>query len=252
MSRSIAPAFSKFTVLTTEDGSPTARFDDGESMHSLRGAFGETVYVYGTAIKRSMVFFENQIYGPRIFSMGLGLGYVEIVAAALNWDRNLKVRGQSFEIIPELTASFRAWLNGEPEQLVPHVVYDDVLERTRGLELSKVFDAAAIKLWLKDAVAQGDWILSGEVKADTAWDQTFHCIAFDAFSAKTSPDLWTREFLDRFLRQACSTPCVLATYACTGHLKRALKDGGFHIDIRQGYASKRDSTLAVRLSESPE
>jgi tRNA U34 5-methylaminomethyl-2-thiouridine-forming methyltransferase MnmC len=74
----------------------------------------------------------------------------------------------------------------------------------------------------------------------------FNCIAFDAFSSKSTPELWTRDFLDHFLASACDDSCVLSTYACTGNLKRALIDAGFELRIREGYASKRDSTLAVR------
>jgi tRNA U34 5-methylaminomethyl-2-thiouridine-forming methyltransferase MnmC len=43
---------------------------------------------------------------------------------------------------------------------------------------------------------------------------------------------------------------VLSTYACTGHLKRALIAAGFKLEIREGYASKRDSTLAYRLESA--
>ena len=218
-------------------------------MHSMRGAFSETVYIYGTALDRALsaagvsVTDDSSREFPRTLSLGLGLGYVEILATAYALKAGVSVTGESFELVDDLTESFRAWLLGQPEVLVPHTVYDEIATRTSNLTGVSV---TAIRDALARAVERGDWKLRPAMTLQTQFTDKFQCVAFDAFSSKSTPELWSREFLDSFLSTACDKPCVLSTYACTGHLKRALVDAGFKLEIREGYASKRDSTLASR------
>ncbi len=228
-----------FFLVETADGSMTACFGEAETMHSLRGAFSETVYIYGTALDRA----REKVESPNTLSLGLGLGYVEILSTAYALKALDTPRGESFESVPELTQSFLAWLGGKSEVLVPHSLYDDVATRTENLTgISSVL----IRERLAEAIRSGAWILSPALTVESKSKQKFQCVAFDAFSKKSTPELWTREFLDHFLSTTCDSPCVLSTYACTGHLKRALKDAGFALEIREGYASKRDSTIAAR------
>ncbi len=238
-----------FFVVESADGSLTACFGEGETMHSLRGAFNETVYIYGTALDRARMNLDGVsvtsrgVFTPRTLSLGLGLGYVEILSAAYALKNGATPRGESFESVDDLTASFRAWIDGSPEVLVPHSLYEDVARRTS--ELTGV-SVTAIREVLKTAIGKNDWRLSPAMTTATVFSESFQCVAFDAFSSKSTPELWTREFLDQFLKTACGEKCILSTYACTGHLKRALKEAGFTLEIREGYASKRDSTLATR------
>ncbi len=73
----------QFTFITTDDGSPSVRLGQGEgsseAMHNLRGAFTETLYIYGHAIDLALA--SN--FEPRVLSLGLGLGYVETLSAGL-------------------------------------------------------------------------------------------------------------------------------------------------------------------------
>ncbi|CAN5466394.1 hypothetical protein BH10BDE1_BH10BDE1_25350 [soil metagenome] len=232
-------ALGPFHLVETADGSLTAQFGEAETMHSLRGAFNETVYIYGTALDRA----RGTVKSPRTLSLGLGVGYVEILSAAYALKAGETPRGESFELVDDLTESFRAWLSGVPEVLVPHSLYEDVTRRTS--ELTGV-PANAIRTALAKAVEIQDWSLRPAMSPTTTFPMKFQCVAFDAFSSKSTPELWTREFLDHFMKVACDTPCVLSTYACTGHLKRALVEAGFNLEIREGYSSKRDSTLATR------
>lgn len=231
-----------FQIVETADQSPTARFGDGETMHSLRGAYGETVYIYGTAYERAALLVERDV---QVLSLGLGLGYVEIISTALALKHGNKTCGESFEIVPQLIESFRAWAFQKSEVLVPHRIYQEIAERSSrefGVSVPEIQTAIARALEL------GDWKLNGPMTAETVFVGKFDCVAFDAFSSKSTPELWSRDFLDPFLREACGEKCILSTYACTGHLKRALVDAGFSLEIREGYASKRDSTLATRGS----
>lgn len=240
----------KFQFVPTEDGSLTARIgapglpqeECSEAMHSLRGAFSETMYIYGTALQKA----ADEKAPERVLSMGLGLGYVELLAAAIALKAGRKVCGESFEIVPELRHYFEAWL--AKTDLLPRdfaTTYDAILTRTA--DTIRV-DAHALRQALADAVASGAWLIRNELTPTTAFSEPFGCICFDAFSSKTTPDLWTEDFLRAFLQKAAAPRCVLSTYACTGALKRALRAEGFDVKIREGFSSKRDSTFASRLS----
>lgn len=243
----------KFQFVTTEDGSLSARIgapglakeDCSEAMHSLRGAFSETLYIYGSAIQKAADDQRNE----RTLSMGLGIGYVELLSAAIALKTNRKVGGESFEIVPELRSYFLEWLNeadSKSSDLLPadfREAYTSICARTAE---SQNIDAADLQAELAKAVAAGNWQIREALDASTEFTKPFGCICFDAFSSKTTPDLWTEEFLRHFLQKTAAPQAVLSTYACTGALKRALKAEGFTVTIREGFSSKRDSTFAVR------
>ena len=235
-----------------------------ESMHSLKGAFSETVYIYGTAIETCLKgLIENStahspLPAPRIFSLGLGLGYVEILAAALILKTAREfpgirqtAGGESFEIVPELRDWFGAWVLGNensPSSSTPvpenfQQAYEDILGRTAE---QTAISAPEILTQLREMILSERWKIRPALTTSTGFNQKFQCICFDAFSSKTSPDLWTEEFLTDFFNKVAADSCVLATYACTGALKRTLRSAGFELTIRQGFSSKRDSTFAVR------
>lgn len=241
--------FDQFLFETTEDGSPTVRIAQAsgtdatsEAMHSLRGAFSETVYIYGSALETAL----SRGFTPSVLSMGLGLGYVEILATGLFIKAGLadQARGESFEIVPELREWFRAWLldDGRTPEGFSNA-YREIL-----LRVAKHAGVAdhEIRAELARMVSDGRWVLSEALTAESDFSGRFGCICFDAFSSKTTPELWTEEFLKHFLATAADERCVLSTYACTGALKRALRHSGFDLDIRMGFSSKRDSTFAVR------
>lgn len=249
-----AEANKKFIFETTADESPTVRIvsepvtssaegDLSEAMHSLKGAFSETVYIYGTAIETAL----TKGFQPSVLSMGLGLGYVELLAAGLFLKNGVlpHAGGVSFEIIPELRAWFQSWLAGDSAALPAefHRTYDEIARRTA---VHLAVDADEIRSALAGLVREKRWRIEEALTTRTVFQVRFGCICFDAFSSKTTPDLWTEEFLKNFLAAAADERCVLSTYACTGALKRALRDAGFSLDIRMGFASKRDSTFAVR------
>ena len=250
----------QFQFVKTEDGSLTARIgpqgtpidENSETMHSFRGAFSETMYVYGQAIQKA-----NDERAPEpVLSMGLGLGYVELLASAIAIKANRKVRGESFENVPELRNYFDLWLKS-PNTHEPYThpftgiptefasTYNDILVRTA--EATRT-NATEVKQALRQAIENGEWLMREELTATTEFADKFGCICFDAFSSKTTPDLWTEEFLVSFLQKTAAPQCVLSTYACTGPLKRALKAEGFEVKIRPGFSSKRDSTFATRMS----
>ena len=246
-------------------------------MHSLKGAFSETVYIYGTAIESCLKGLGALAatkattatpQAPRIFSLGLGLGYVEILAAALIAKAEGEfpgisqlAGGESFEIVPELRDWFVNWVQSESETesasdsvsdsdsvfiSVPaefRRAYKDILKRTA--EQTGITRPVIIQQ-LQEMIQTERWKIRPALTPTTEFTEKFHCICFDAFSSKTSPDLWSEEFLTEFFKKVAADSCVLATYACTGALKRTLRAAEFELTIREGFSSKRDSTFAVR------
>ncbi len=244
----------RFQFVTTEDASPSLRFvlgteEHSESMHSLRGAFSETVYIYGTAISKVV----SEGWPPHVLSLGLGLGYNEILVATLFTAAALEERAEieSFEIDDDLRAYFAAWIRGERDRVPSefYSAYDEILTRAcahSGVEPTQA--RATLKRWLESDQLRLREALVGGV---TRFERRFSCFLFDAFSSKTTPDLWQESFLVDFLATTAHDRAVFSTYACTGALKRALRASGFSLEIRPGFSSKRDSTFAIRQTKSP-
>lgn len=237
----------EFHFLQTEDGSPTLKLGskpltEAEAMHSSKGAFAETVYIYGHAISTTLKHNLN----PSFLSLGLGLGYNELLTTALllqNKSDLSKVRGESFELVPELNENFNAWLTNRNVSNEFQKTYDQILSLCA--EHTKQ-EQALIKAALANLVAQRSWSLNGPLTSETQTSYQLSCFLFDAFSSKTSPELWSEVFINNFLATTAAKSAVLATYACTGTLKRALQKNDFTVTIRNGFAGKRESTFATR------
>ncbi len=195
-----------------------------ESMHHTASAAGETEYIYGEAIRRGIA---KDIQNLNFLVVGLGLGYIEILISS-------KVTGcqiQSFESDPDLRQNFLNWVNGKTD----FEIYNQVC---RSLKLSPDLIRSQIK--------SNELFLNAELNLQTTFKVKSHIICFDAFSKKTSESLWTEEFLNYFLINACDHDCIFVTYSCTSLLKRVLPEHGFVLIPKLGFEGKRDSTLAVR------
>lgn len=222
----------QFIPETTADGSPTLRLISEslldltirtESMHHSGGAASETQYIYGNPIRQAFAI------DPKInfLVVGLGLGYIEMLISSNAVGRTIT----SYEIDSELRQNFLGWAKGSDD----FEIYDQVC---RSLKLQP--DA------VRSQIQKNHLKLCAELSLKTVFEQKSHVICFDAFSQKTSGTLWTEEFLDYFIVNACEQDCIFTTYACTGLLKRCLEKQGFHFEKRQGFVGKRDSTLALR------
>ncbi len=233
---------SKFAFQTTDDGSPTLEImrSDGkvEKMHHFMGAFSETVHVYGRALEIAL----NKGLPPHIFSLGLGLGYNEIMSVAVSLKYQLSPQIWSFETEESLKAQFRNWVMGEKAQDDFTLAYEKVLEKMNGH-----FGVLKTKESLKRLMISEDLkLLEGFSSHYDLGEKKFSVILYDAFSDKINPELWDLEALDKVLSSATEEKCVFATYASKGRLKRALKHHGFELLDIAGYASKRECTIAVR------
>lgn len=236
---------SKYTWVKTQDGSPslqielTGAVERAEKMHSWEGAYSETQYVYGEVI-RTVCQAELPL---RVFSLGLGLGYNEILAASEVAAGTARLDyGVSTELDPWLIKEFRKWLSDQKSEL--EVPYNEILNLFAAEKNQRPEDIKAI---LTDWVSSGVWKLDHGYGLDfDFYGRTFNAILYDAFSDKVSPELWTQEILDKTLQSADPFFCVFGTYASKGILKRSLKATGFHLLDRTGYGGKKESTLATR------
>ena len=238
-----------FQLIYTEDGSPTLRpraidhpLGWGEAMHSLKGAFAETLYIYGEAFRRA----EALNLPARVFSLGLGLGYNEIMAVADSLKRGIDLKIESYEADDFLRSAFMNWVEGRPDKETDWLqgVYNAICESVaQNYALAPELVRSSLRKMLQDQRLH----LHGPLLPTTKCPTQQSIILYDAFSAKTTPELWSEPFLVSFLTATADASAVFSTYACTGTLKRALATAGFTVEVRAGFASKRHSTFAFRF-----
>ena len=243
-----------FSLEKTQDGSPTLRrptptrpdFETGQSMHHSGGAWEETVYIYKPVTDWVK---EQQFPESRFLSVGLGLGYVELLVARefLNQAAGQKLQLQSFEIVPELRDYFKAWIFQQPLHPEVQSTYDQMGQFVFSSDLEKIQQG---KDFLADLYTKKMWRIDGALEDFPTPEPIYHGLMYDAFSRAVSPDLWTPEFLKKFLRQWASPESCLGTFSCTGDLKRSLKQEGYDLQVRLGFQSKRNCTLAHRSRDS--
>ncbi len=239
-----------FTLEKTQDGSPTLRrptptrpdFETGQSMHHSGGAWEETLYIYKPVTDWVK---EKNLTESRFLSVGLGLGYVELLVARefmdISQDRSLQL--QSFEIVPELTEYFISWIFHRPLHPEVQATYDQIGKFVFNSGMSDIQRGRA---FLAELYQKKMWRVDGALEHCTTATPHFHGLMYDAFSRAVSPDLWTPEFLSNFLKAWAHRQVCLGTFSCTGDLKRTLKNEGFELQVRMGFQSKRNCTLAFR------
>ncbi len=225
-------------LILTGDGSPTARhlFNSipGEAMHHTDGALSETLYIYGPAIDFA---FKNQNV-PQILSVGLGLGYNELLTMAHSLKSQRPFQMESLESDVNLQSAFMEFLDG-----AGYEHYELIL---KGIANASAVEPMAIRNGLKNALLKKTWVLNGPLNEKTRFTKTFHAILYDLYSSNTVAELWTEEFLTDFVQRAADPNCVFATYAAKGNLRRALESNGFKVERKIGFSGKSESIFAFR------
>ncbi|MCS7293666.1 MAG: MnmC family methyltransferase [Gloeomargarita sp. SKYBB_i_bin120] len=227
----------RFAVVMTADGSPTIQdltHPQREWMHHRGGAYQETQYIYGEAIRAVLA----RCTHPRFLVVGLGLGYIEILIACewLKISRADTCRILSFEADEHWRTNFQQWCQGQPTEL-------DAIYQLRDQKFQQDYPQQMrhAPAWLQQFLE-----LHGQLDRLPQWQGQIHGILYDAYSAKTSPDLWQETFLAALIQHYAASPCLFVTYASTGSLKRALTACGFTLHQRAGFAGKKASTWATR------
>lgn len=226
---------SQFVFCTTADGSPSLALFDGEMMHNRDGAFSETCYVYEPVIDAVL----NVPGDVTLLSVGLGLGYVEMLAVSktLVTGRHADLTVHSFESDVRLRKTFTEWLCG----VFVTLPYEQIAAR---FEQQFQLPTGSIRRALSQQLAEKKLHLQGTLNSETRHTSYYHGICFDAFSPKTTPELWSEKVLRPILNQTDTHSACFATYASTSQLKQILKSSGFEIQSRKGFAKKRECILA--------
>lgn len=236
-----------FRTEMTADGSLTLRLlkslredrPDGEAMHHSGGAAAETDLIYGNCIRAVFAIVEK----PSFLSVGLGLGYNEMFIARIALELGQEVSEiRSFESVEGLRELFFMWLHDYelPEEILS--VYENALSFVlKDTTLTK----PQIQEFLRAKFPQQDSV-SRSLDADTSFERKYDGILYDAFSSKTTPELWEEEFLTKFLEKAASPHAHVATYASKASLKSALKSLNFEVAERDGFKNKRNSLFAMK------
>ncbi len=231
---------SQFELVLTADNSPSFQQLDHpntELMHHRGGAYTETQYIYGDAIRRAL-----HVHLKSFVSVGLGLGYNELLIAVECLKNGVGAKDVflvSYEVVEQLKTDFLAFVHGAPTPKV----YTDILSFFRK-DYSSSDDE--VRAWLREAYQTKRWLVQGGLSAQSEVLEPAQCCLFDAFSSKTTPELWSEDFLKIFLSQHLDQKAIFATYARTGVLKRSLLEQGFELLKKPGFFRRKDSTLALR------
>ncbi len=249
-----------YKVLTTLDGSPSLRSKlttpdgvEGESMHHLGGAYSETQYIYGEALRRTEDIIMTQNFSVMV--VGLGLGYIELLSMGefLKFKTNgirsctefsdIEFKMVSYEIDPFLKDGFIKWIFNKLEPIHPlFEVYEEI-----ALYLTKDgYSISEIKCHLVSAYEAKRWIIFNELNLSNLPEFKVNKLLYDAFSGFSTPLLWEEGFLNQLLNKISANHCTFSTYACKGSLKRALILNSFEFQKKKGFLGKRDSTFAIK------
>lgn len=229
-----------FEIEKTKDESPTLRLINGterggESMHHTGGALSETCLIYGQALTHGFKLNPN----PIIISLGLGLGYVEVLAAA----HSLLHNSSSFEIlsyesVPGLRKLFQDFYLEEKKS----ATYQWILE---GMARLYELDPLKLRHQIRNALQENRLKLCGDFTRERENLKSFDVFCYDAYSKKTSPELWDEISMSELFSRGSAKSCV-SSYASNGVLKRALAQAGYQVEVLEGFQGKRNRTWAYR------
>ncbi|MEY2987473.1 MAG: hypothetical protein RJB13_994 [Pseudomonadota bacterium] len=249
------------SLLKTADGSYSLRYKSGcsdnapwtEPMHSSKGAWSETLHVYFPALLESMAL-PQKTEPWKVASVGLGLGYNEILCSALGMKFGLRsdqLKVYSFESEQPLQSSFLTFFKDSEKVSLPPALkfaYQNICDLVCShLQLSQF----ELQSYITQLVDCGSLELHGRLDTehfDRPEKNLFqsHCVLFDAFSPDSSPLLWKVELLESIVTELCAPSCRFVSYASRTALKRVLVSKGFQLSKTSGFAGKRECTFALR------
>ncbi len=232
-----------YKKIITADGSPSLEWlSSGEAMHNRLGALSETVDIYGGAFLDTL----SVTNSVRVLSVGLGLGYNEIMMASLCLHKKVSsIQVLSFEENSQLREDWWSWLDQEPCYLSS--CYEEITHL-----FSKLYNlpSVEIKKFLQMQYTNNHWQLRERLEARSEFPQLFNCILYDPFSSKTNPECWNEDFLYSLFKKVCQPFCIVSTYSAKGTLKRSLQKLGFKVSTPIGFGGKRNRIYAVRSTTS--
>ncbi|WGL60669.1 MnmC family methyltransferase [Pigmentibacter sp. JX0631] len=235
---------------TTFDNSLSISLQESENiselMHSLQGAFSETIYVYSPVIS---VLLEKQ-KELSLLSIGLGLGYIEIMIVSQILAKKKSILDseyfciQSFESNENLIYFFQNFFLGKKIPFLFEQAYKDIL-----IKMSEYFKVSFEEIinYINKLIQNNKFILNNKFSSETILKKSVNGIFFDAFSMKSTPELWEINLINNILhKNHLLNFCCFSTYASRSMLKKQLKEHNFKIIPKLGFSGKRECIFAIK------
>lgn len=247
-------------LIETADGSDSLLYrtigtsEWTEPMHSSKGALSETLFVYEPALRESLDQIKNDETWC-VASIGLGLGYNELICAALALKANLPSRQlklTSFESQMAFRKSFVEAFGHRHSQACPLALLS-AYERMTALICNFIgVSTNSFHAYIGELLTHNSLELQGAFEGESIFSgahvkNLYSCVLFDAFSPESSPDLWTPDVLTNLVDSLCGQSCIFSSYASRTLLKKILKERGFTLEKLPGFAGKRERTYARRF-----
>ncbi len=213
------------TVESTEDGSQTLRHPLlGDTYHSLRGARGESGYVF---VEQGLAGWlsRHEGAGARVLEMGFGSGLNAYLSALYGAGVGEKIRYEALERYPV------------DEALAAGLVYAE----------DPLFGALHRAPW-EEEVDLGNGFTLKKRCADlleATLEGPFDVVYFDAFAPDTQPELWSGEVFQK-MYAALAPGGILVTYSAKGIVKQNLRSAGFEVTRLPGALGKRHMLRALK------
>jgi tRNA U34 5-methylaminomethyl-2-thiouridine-forming methyltransferase MnmC len=218
----------KREIIVTSDGSTSIHLPDwNESYHSKHGAIQEAQHVF---IKNGLSLFKGQ--SVSILEIGFGTGLNAFITFLESQLSNQMVDYVGVEGFPISS------------QEVLQMNYVNQLNATN---FKPVFELFHLSKWEENVTISNHFRLTKRKQLFTEIDDInqFDLIYFDAFGFRVQPELWSLEIFTK-MYTALKSGGILVTYACRGHIKRAMMEAGFQIEKLAGPPGKREMLRGIK------
>jgi hypothetical protein len=196
-------------------------------------------------------FVSRNNLSPIFLSIGLGLGYIEIMTVSFYLANNSSALEhplfyiQSFEKEKIFISLLKKYFKQEKIPINFKKCYDKIID------LNSNFFSIEKKLLINTInklIARKKLIFYNEFSEISVVKFPASGIFFDAFSAQSTPDIWHESVLKNILNSKnCNQESAFATYASRISLKKILKENIFILHKKRGFAGKRECIFAERF-----
>lgn len=213
----------------TEDGSQTLLHPVfGDSYHSLKGARGESLYVFiqeGLRVVMDCIG-RPQTCSVKVLEVGLGSCLNAWLTAVEAAETGVQVEYTGVELYP-VDEQTLLQLDYASDRL-----YRDIVTASweEPVTVSEYFTIKKIASSLQES----------------HFDTIFDLVYFDAFAYDTQPEMWSSEVFGK-IAAAMRPGAVLVTYSAKGVVKENLRKAGFEVKRLPGALGKRHMLRAVKL-----
>lgn len=217
-------------VVSTADGSSSILLlDTQEQYHSGHGAIQEAKHVYINAGLRYVA--QQGKSSISIFEMGFGTGLNCFLSYLEAVDLNLPLQYTCIEAFPIQWEEVK--MLNYAHQLQANLSDFHQLHK---LPWEKVHTLHAYFQFYKQQTTFQDYHPK----------KLYDLVYYDAFGARTQPELWTKEITDQLFAML-KVHGVVVTFSVLGSFRRNLLDSGFFVEKLKGPAGKREMLRAIKL-----